>query len=392
MPVPRLSKRISRPIAARRSRKRSWRRSRRSISTCDRKPGTRTMSTGPSPGHLVGDAQVAAACVAHRRGRGGGGAPRGLPAEEGGGLAQVACVEALLEAAVGPRHQALRLARAARVAQEPPQAQGRPQLEGAPALSAGDVERPARRDLGLLVVAERPQRLGAQPVELGVVEEPAAAGHVVDGLAQDVEGLGGLARADERVGEQPQEVGVLHPDSGPAGELDPAAQLGDPLLGRAPSRDRPPAQDRPHRRPVDEPAPRRRGDPGLRQLLRRVRVAPALADDRREHERRRQPVLASGVLRERDRRRGPRARRVGAPEVPERQGGPRVARDARVVPVGGHERVRDGLVVRLEPALSGLEGAVEDPLVEEAAGQQLVRVDQARRPARMLGLAPGPPA
>ena len=211
MPVPRLSKRISRPIAASRSRKRAWRRLAPVHLEVREEAGHEDEVDRAVAGHLVGDAQVAAAGVADRRGRGGGGAPRGLPAEEGGGLAQVGCVEALLEAAVGPRHEALGLARAARVAQEPPQAQGRPQLEGAPALSAGDVERPPRRGLGLLVVAERPQRLGAQPVELGVVEEPAAAGHVVEGLAQDVEGLGGLARADERVGEQPQEVGVLHP-------------------------------------------------------------------------------------------------------------------------------------------------------------------------------------
>ena len=65
--MPRLSKRIRRAIEPSRSRKRAWRGSSQSFSRWETKPGDEHEVDRPVAGHLVGDAEVAAARVADRR-------------------------------------------------------------------------------------------------------------------------------------------------------------------------------------------------------------------------------------------------------------------------------------------------------------------------------------
>ena len=179
-----------------------------------------------------------------------------------------------------------------------------------------------------------------------------------------------------RVGEQGEVVGIVHVGAGLAGELETSLELGDPLLVRSLGGQRPPVQDRRHGEAVPVAVPGGRLHRRLRVRAGRRDVEAALLDDRGLRERGRVAVPAARIVGERHRLSCAFAGEVGVSEEPEREGRPAVARGAGVVAVGRRDRIEVLPVVGGEALLGVLERVVEDALVEQAAGQQLVRVRQ----------------
>ena len=157
------------------------------------------------------------------------------------------------------------------------------------------------------------------------------------------------------------------------------------VISRAPRRrvaehrERPAAQHAPHRLAVDVAEPRGGGDRRLGPFVRRLRLAPALVHDRHLRARGREAVGAARVARQLERARRPRQRAVGPPEEPERQPGPVVAGDARVVAERRRERRvaarRAAGLEQLDAAVGVLQRARERALVEQVAGEQLGRLE-----------------